>query len=256
MQPDDVTAHLARIGAERPVRPTYQSLCDLHERHLTTVPFENLSIHLGERILLDEDLLFDKIVRRRRGGFCYELNGLFAVLLDALGYRVTRLAVRVFGDGRFGPPLDHLALRVDLDRPYLVDVGFGRLFREPLAMDVTTPQQDTDGVFELRPVGDFGDLDLLRDGQPEYRLETRPRELAEFGPTCWYQQTSPDSHFTKGPVCSMPTATGRVTLNGLRLIREDGGDRTEWTVTEREALAAYQDLFGIVLDRLPSVPVA
>jgi N-hydroxyarylamine O-acetyltransferase len=254
MHPDTAADYLARIGADHSSHLTFGYLCDLHERHLTTVPFENLDIHLGERIVLDTDLLADKIVRRRRGGFCYELNGLFGELLSTLGYRVTLLAARVFGEQRLGPPFDHLALRVDLDHPYLVDVGFGRLFREPLRLDTADPQHDRDGDFALRPVGEYGDLDLYRDGTPEYRLETRPRELAEFGPTCWYHQTSPDSHFTRGPLCSRPTATGRVTLNGSRLIRQEGEYRTERTLSDEEALAAYRDLFGMVLDRLPSTP--
>ena len=110
----DVDAYLTRIGATRA-----SDLPDLHRRHQTAVPFENLSIHLGEQISLDPGDLFDKIVTRGRGGFCYELNGLFAVLLEMLGHKVTRVSARV-GDG---PPFDHLALLVD--DAWLVDVGFG-----------------------------------------------------------------------------------------------------------------------------------
>ena len=94
-----VDAYLDRIGAERPARPDGEALRDLHVRHLRTVPFENLSIHLGEDIVLDEDRLVAKVVDRRRGGFCYELGGAFGALLTALGYEVTPLAARVFGDG-------------------------------------------------------------------------------------------------------------------------------------------------------------
>lgn len=132
MDSSQTGAYLARIGARRPATPDADSLRDLHERHLNTVPFENVSIHLGERIGLDEKALFDKIVQRRRGGFCYELNGAFSGLLSALGFNVSLLSVKVFGDeGRLGPPFDHLALRVDLDEPWLVDVGFGRHARHP-----------------------------------------------------------------------------------------------------------------------------
>ena len=106
---DDRTldAYLARIGATRA-----STLVELHELHLAAVPFENLSIHLGEAIVLDEDLLVDKIVNRRRGGFCYELNGAFAALLRALGHDVRILSAKVFNDGAYGPPFDHMALRV------------------------------------------------------------------------------------------------------------------------------------------------
>ena len=108
---DDATAdaYLDRIGATREP-PSAAALAALMGRHLTTVPFENLSIHLGERISLDEAALVDKIVARRRGGFCYELNGAFALLLRHLGYEVTMLAARVYGDAGPGPLFDHLAL--------------------------------------------------------------------------------------------------------------------------------------------------
>lgn len=99
MNADQIDAYLARIGARRPAAPDAASLRELQEHHLSTVPFENLSIHLDERITLTEDALFDKIVMRRRGGFCYELNGAFAALLRGLGFDVTLLSAKVFGDG-------------------------------------------------------------------------------------------------------------------------------------------------------------
>src|SRR3569833_2383178 len=95
----NVDAYLERIGAARS-----PGLAALHRLHQTAVPFENLSIHLGEPVPLTPEDLYDKIVSRRRGGFCYELNGLFALLLENLGHEVTRLAARVAG----GPPFDHL----------------------------------------------------------------------------------------------------------------------------------------------------
>src|SRR5439155_12459989 len=116
---------------------------------LRAVPFENLSIHLGEPIVLDEAELLDKLVRRRRGGFCYELNGAFAALLAALGFEVTLLAARVYGGGVLSPPFDHLALPVDAPGPWLVDVGFGRHSHYPLRLDTAAEQVDPDGVFQV-----------------------------------------------------------------------------------------------------------
>src|SRR5918911_550604 len=135
-------AYLARIGAPRPGRADAVALRRLQLRHLRAVPFENLSIHLGEEILLEEQALFDKLVLRRRGGFCYELNGLFAALLDVLGFRVTLLAARVHGADGLGPPFDHLALRVDAPEPWLVDVGFGAFSHRPLRLDLDGDQRD------------------------------------------------------------------------------------------------------------------
>lgn len=255
MDNDVVAAYLARIGASA-AEPTEAALHELCERHARTVPFENLSVDLGEPVTLTEDALVDKIVRRRRGGFCYELNGLFAELLVALGYRVTRMAARVFQDGLVvGPPFDHLTLRVDLDEPWLVDVGFGRHAIYPLRLNEPGDQLDPAGRFQLRPHGSAGDLDLLRDGTRAYRIEDRPRSLADFRATCWYQQTSPDSMFTRILICSLPVDSGRVTLYGQLLIRTNGDDRTEEHLTESDTLTAYREIFGIELDRLPRLPV-
>jgi len=249
-----VDAYLDRIGAVRPDRADAAALRELQLCHLRTVPFENLSIHLGEEIRLVEDFLVEKVVTRQRGGFCYELNGAFAALLTALGYRVTLLAARVADGDRFGPPFAHLGLRVDLDEPWLVDVGFGRFTHHPLRLDSREPQPDPAGTFEIVD-GPDGDLDVLREGQPEYRLERRPRALAHFAPTCWYQRTSPESPFTRSLVCTRLTGSGRITLSGATLIDTAGGHRDERIIDSAdEVLAVYRDVFGIVLDRLPEDP--
>jgi N-hydroxyarylamine O-acetyltransferase len=256
---DDQTAaaYLRRIGASRPVSADAAALRALHQAHQMTVPFENLSIHLGERISLDEDDLVGKIVRRRRGGFCYELNGLFALLLETLGAQVTRVGARVRGAAGFGPPFDHLALVVRLpdgSGPWLADVGFGRHSVGPLALDSRTEQQDPAGRFLLTDTAD-GDVDVLRNGEPQYRVELRERSLADFVPTCWWQQTSPLSHFTQDTVCSRLTEDGRISIAGRTLIRSGNGSRSEQRMPgDGDLLAAYRDHFGIVLDRVPGAP--
>lgn len=251
-----VTAYLARIGSRPGAAPSAGGLRDLAVRHVTTVPFENLDIPLGVPITLAQDALVDKIVHRRRGGFCYELNGLFAGLLDALGYRVTLLAAQVYNpDGVLGPPFDHLALRVDLDEAWLVDVGFGQHARHPLLLDDPGDQTDPDGVYQVRPVPDgSGDVDVVREGKPVYRLERHPRSLRDFAAMCWFQQHSPDSVFTRKSTVTLPLPGGRVTLSGNRLIRTTGDERIETALSDADRLAAYRDVFGIELDRLPPVP--
>jgi N-hydroxyarylamine O-acetyltransferase len=249
----DVTAYLDRIGAARPPAADEAGLRDLHRAHQATVPFENLSIHLGEPISLAADDLFDKIVRRRRGGFCYELNGAFALLLEALGYQVTRAGARVYGDGHLGPPFDHLALLVTAPAggTWLADVGFGTHSTYPLLFTSRAEQPDPGGSFLLRDLPD-GDVDVVKDGRPEYRLERRPRSLPDFAPTCWWQQTSPDSHFRQGTICSRIDGDGRISIGGRTLIRTRDGVRTEEPLDTDDALrAAYREHFGIVLDRLP-----
>jgi N-hydroxyarylamine O-acetyltransferase len=251
-----VEAYLTRIGAERPVRPDADALRDLHIRHLRTVPFENLSIHLGEDIVLDPAALVAKIVDRRRGGFCYELNGAFATLLSALGYEVEILAARVFAGDGLGVPYDHMTLRVG---PWLADVGFGGHTHYPLRLDERGDQADPGGVFRIAETPE-GDLDVFKDGEPGYRLERRPRELGDFTAGCWWHRTSPESHFTRSLVCSMLTESGRITLSGRDLIRTVAGERVEERLDgDDRVLAAYREWFGVALDRVPEVggvPVA
>ncbi|MFB8240498.1 arylamine N-acetyltransferase [Kitasatospora purpeofusca] len=267
---EQVAAYLARIGADRPARAGAAELARLQEAHLDAVPFENLSIHLGEPVVLEPEALLEKVVGRRRGGFCYELNGAFAGLLRALGYRVELLAARVFDGAEPGPPFDHLALRVEADGvAWLVDVGFGKFARRPLRLDERGRQEDPAGVFTVVPssgttgtTGTTGDLDVALDGAPQYRLDPRPYRLADFVPTCWWQTTSPDSHFTRATTCSRPTPDGgRITLTstrvtgGTRLLRTaPDGTRTEELLDADAALTAYRTHFGLALDRLPTAP--
>jgi len=251
---ETAAAYLRRVGVAPPVTADAAAVRLLHQAHQRAVPFENLSIHLGEPISLDSGDLFGKIVSRRRGGFCYELNGLFALLLEALGMRVQRVAARVHGGGGLSPPFDHLALFVqpaDGSGRWLADVGFGRHSDYPLRLGARGEQDDPAGRFQLAEA-DGGDLDVLKDGEPQYRIEPRERSLADFVPTCWWQQTSPQSHFTAGPVCTRLTDGGRITLSGRTLIETSGGSRTETELASDDALlAAYRDRFGIVLDRVP-----
>ncbi|MEU0555792.1 arylamine N-acetyltransferase [Dactylosporangium sp. NPDC006015] len=258
-------SYLQRIGVARPAVADLAALRVLQRAHLMAVPFENLSVHLGEEIVLEPAALVAKVVDRRRGGFCYELNGAFAALLASLGYEVTLHSCRVWTGERFGVPLDHMALRVQLDAPYLVDVGFGRFAQHPLRMDVAGPQADPAGVFEVLPDGP--DLAVRGDGGWEYLLDQRPYELSDFTPLSWWHRTSPASHFTRQLTCSVVTDTGRVTLSGRTLITTTapvggngdyggGGGRTERVLEDdAEVLAVYRDTFGITLDTVPVVNV-
>ncbi|MGW4483218.1 arylamine N-acetyltransferase family protein [Amycolatopsis sp. NPDC004368] len=252
----DVDAYLARLDLALPAKADLAALRQLQERHLERVPFENLSVHLGEPIELTVDALFDKIVRRRRGGFCYELNGLFAAFLRELGFDAELRGAQVFGDdGVPGPPLDHAAVVVALEgEKWLVDVGFGRFSRGPLRLSAVEVQRDPDGEFLVLDAP-FGDVDVLMDGKREYRLEQRTRPLSDFVPMAWWQSTSPRSGFTGRLTCSRPTSQGRVTLSGHRLIETVDGVRHEVLLTSDDAVrTAYRVYFGMELSRLPTPP--
>jgi N-hydroxyarylamine O-acetyltransferase len=255
MDDGTVAGYLRRISVSPPVPADAAGLRVLHRAHQISVPFENLSIHLGEPISLDEDHLVSKIVDRRRGGFCYELNGTFGFLLEALGAQVARVSARVYSDGeRLGPPFDHMALVVRLPDgtgPWLADVGFGRHSVYPLLLDSRSEQDDPAGRFLLADAP-LGDVDVLKNGEPQYRVELRERFLADFTPTCWWQQTSPMSHFTQSTICSLLTEDGRVSISGRTLIRTSNGSRIEQDLPSDEVLlAAYRDIFGVALDRVP-----
>src|ERR1700722_15137988 len=245
MDDEMVERYLARIGRSRPAAATTAALRDLQLAHLRAVPFENLSVQMGEPIVLDEDHVFDKLVRRRRGGLCYELNGAFGLLLAALGYDVTLLAARVFDGDALGPPFDHLVLRVVTTRPWFVDVGFGDHSLSPLAIDDPVPQADPAGTFQVC-AAPYGDVDVMREGVAQYRVELRPRQWVDFVPMCWWHQSSPQSHFTQSLVCSLARPRGRVTLGDRRLIETVDGERVERDLAgDDEVLGAYRDVFGI-----------
>ena len=253
MDEQALAGYLRRIGVTRPPAADEAALRELHQAHLLAVPFENLSIHLAEPISLAPADLLDKIVVRGRGGFCYELNGAFALLLEALGVQVRRVAARVHSQDGLGPPFDHLALIVDLpdgSGPWLADVGFGSHSTYPLRLASGPGQPDPGGLFRLAAAGGT-DLDVLKDGEPQYRIELRERALADFEPTCWWQQTSPDSHFTRSTICSRLTPDGRISISGHTLIRTSGGVRDEQLLASDEVLVAYREHFGISLDRVP-----
>jgi len=161
----NLASYLARIGYTGPTTPTAEVLRAIHRRHLLTVPFENLDIARATKIVCEEDAFLRKIVDRNRGGFCYEMNGAFAALLRGLRFEVSLLSARVpREDGTETPEFDHMTLRVDLDKPWLADVGFGDCFLEPLRLQ-PGPEQLQDGQkFRIREEGDSYHLERA---QPE-----------------------------------------------------------------------------------------
>ncbi|HKR59517.1 MAG TPA: arylamine N-acetyltransferase [Pyrinomonadaceae bacterium] len=254
----DTARYLQRLNYTGPTEPTAETLRQLQLAHLQSVPFENLSIHSSEPIVLNDEALFDKIVGRRRGGFCYELNGLFAGLLRELGFKVVMLSARVANyKGEFGPEFDHMTLLVTSpDAPeerWLADVGFGDSFNEPLLLDLRTAQRQGTMSYRLDAVDDH--LLLLQsesdgDWVPEYRFTLEPHQYPDYAEMCHYHQTSPESHFTKAPLCSRLTQDGRITLSGKRFISTRPGVREELDVLDQvEFEKILRDQFGIKLKK-------
>ena len=245
----NVPAYLERIRYAGPTAPTPETLQAIHRAHLLAVPFENLDIHLGRKIVCDEGRFLHKIVAERRGGFCYELNGAFAALLRALGFQVILLSARVpCADGSDGPEFDHLTLHVDLDEPWLADVGFGDGFLEPLRLNARVKQPQIGRTYRLTDVEGVLSLEVMADDKwkKEYSFTLQPRQLSDFAAMCHYHQTSPESHFTRNRICSRVTAEGRVTLSNDKLIETRNGVRSERVLAgDQEWREILHERFGV-----------
>ena len=245
-----LSAYLDRIGYAGSRTPTAQTLRDLHRAHLFAVPFENLDIPLGREIICEEKAFLRKIVEKRRGGFCYEMNGAFAALLRALGFKVTLLSARVpREDGSDGPEFDHLALRVDLEGPWLADVGFGESFLDPLRLEPGIEQSQRVGRFRITEKENTLHVERMTADaawKREYSFTLQPRRLEEFAAMCHYHQTSPESPFTRKSLCTLATPEGRITISDHKLIVTKNGKREEREVSEKGKRAALKEQFGIV----------
>lgn len=204
---------------------------------MLNVPFENLDIGLKRPILLDEQSLWNKIVLNRRGGFCYEVNGLFAWLLKEIGFDVTYLNARDYheDDDSFGIDFDHLTLLVRVPGEpgrWLVDVGWGDTFTQPLPLDTTEWQEQGLRAYRLEPFQSGYQLwqrGYNGETERQYFFDLTPHRFpAEYEATCHYHQTSPQSIFTQKRIISRLTEHGRVSLDKNRLIVTTNGQREEY----------------------------
>ena len=252
----DIKAYLERINYRGSLAPTAATLRALQVAHLLTVPFENLSIHAAQPILLDDDALFTKIVTNRRGGFCYEANGLFAALLRALGFDVAMLSAEVANAaGEYGPAFDHMTLMVLLQQRWLVDVGFGDSFLEPLLLDEQGEQRQGNRAYKIFQEGKQRILMRRDDGeewQAQYRFTLQPHAYTDYADMCHYHQTSPESHFTRGRICSLATDEGRKTLSDMRFITtsNSGGSASrheQVLASAKEYADVLREHFGIIM---------
>ena len=228
--------YLRRIGiGKNEIQPTLEDLKFLQRQHLLNVPFENLDIHWKRPIVLNAEKFYKKIIEEKRGGFCYELNGLFYELLGEIGFQSKIISARVSnGNSGFGEEFDHLAILTEIDdKQYLVDAGFGSFTAEPLKFILDVEQKDENGVFFIRKFDDRYFEVVKKDGdewQREYIFKELERDLSEFAGMCEFHQTSPESHFTRGKVCSLMTSEGRKTLTDKKFIETKNSEKSEITV--------------------------
>jgi N-hydroxyarylamine O-acetyltransferase len=246
---------LKRIKISQLEKPNLSFLSKLQEQHLFTVPFENLDIHQGKKIVLEENRIYEKIVVNGHGGFCYELNGLFCWLLRSLGFSVSMVSSRVYRSAEdiFTPEFDHMVLLVNLEKVYLVDVGFGDTFRYPIALpDGIT--EDIGGKYRVQPFGSAPETYILQkqennSWQHVYSFTTHPRMISDFEEMCTFHQTSPESHFTQEIICTMATINGRISLSDAFLTITDGSSKKKTkVVSDKDFKHKLMDHFGIQLN--------
>ncbi len=239
--------YLQRLEAKVFDAPSLYTLRDLMTRHLQTVPFENLDIVAGLAPPLSTAGVLYKIVTRRRGGFCYELNEAFGALLVNIGFAVRRIEARVWNElqQKFGAPFDHLVPIVSLpEGEFLVDVGFGDSNRTPVRLPEDT-LTDISGTYSLSQTSDQIWL-LSRSERPLYEMTLHEQPLSAFEPMYRYHQSSPESMFSKGLICTKATPSGRITLSRDRLIIVDGAERTEVQISNRARV--LEEHFGLLTE--------
>ncbi len=229
-----VNLYLARIGFGDPISHDLTTLTSLQRAHLTAVPFENLDVFHQTGVRTDTDWSVAKIVKHRRGGWCFETNGAFAWLLEQLGFRVLRLGAAVLLDGP-NQLIDHCTVEVQIDEPYLVDVGFGDSFTRPLALNRRGGQDGGTGIYELIPSAQGMTLTEHVDDLPEarFRFGRAGRPMSDFDPASDQLQADETTHWRRWPFATRLIEGGpdRVTLRADKLKLRRGGETTEELVS-------------------------
>jgi len=246
----DVDRYLKRIGLSARPDATLEGLTQLQRAHLSTVPFENLDVYDQVPVRTDLDHSIDKIVNRRRGGWCFEVNGAFSALLDALGFEVALLGAAVLLEGP-SVVIGHLTLDVTVDgSAYLVDVGFGDSFASPLELNRAGPQDGLVASFEL--INSTQGLTLTRhdaDGvpEPQYRFKRTVRTLADFEPASERLRSDTELHWSTKPFATRLVEGGpdRITLLRARLKHTTPDGETETPVAPDDWNALLLEQFGI-----------
>ena len=254
----ETTNYLQRINYTTPVNPDTSTLYGLHLAHMFAVPFENLDIGLKRKIHITEQATYEKIVLNNRGGFCYELNGLFAWLLIQIGFNVTYLNARVYNrTGNLGSDFDHLTLLVQIPgqtERWLADVGFGDSFTEPLRFDEQGEQVQGLRAYRLEQTPDgyvVWQKSYASEWERQYIFDLQPHHFPEeYLSGCEYHQTSPKSSFTHKSIISIATKDGRISLENDQLIITRNGIRTELPVNSKnEYCALLNQHFGVTLQK-------
>lgn len=251
-----VNAYLNRIGFEGELDGSIECLNRLQECHLHTVPYENLDILYGTPLSLEIEAAFDKIVTRRRGGYCFELNALFGWLLEQLGYDVENYFARFWRDEPNPPPKRrHHVLKVEIGgQRYLCDVGVGGIVpRKSVMMQEGLIQAQGEESYKLERVPVYGWMlyELKKDAWlPIYSYTEEPQLSNDYTMASFWCEHAPDSIFRKQAMAAIRTRTGRNTLSGNEFrIFTDNGVQTFVPISDEQYKEALNTYFGIDLSR-------
>ena len=253
----DKRKYLERIGLnpDDSYPLTYETLCKLQYAHVTTVPYENADIVNGIELKLDTESLFDKVVNRKRGGYCFELNGLFAALLREMGFTVTDFMARFLRGETEIPIRRHRVLCVDLGNERIIcDVGIGSVApRYPLLLKENIVQEQFSETYRFVKDDFLGwVIEELHEGEwRNFFSFTEEKQLdKDYIATSFYCEKHPDSIFTGAWMLSIKTKEGRKTLDG-NVYKEFVGTQTENVkeIDEKDIPCVMKDVFGIDLSR-------
>lgn len=247
----DIKNYLTRIGITEDIKNSLEGLSQLQQNHVTHVPFENLDILRGTPITLNPNLLYEKIVTRRRGGVCYELNGLFHTLLHELGFDVSMRAATVNLNGSWFKEGTHLINIVRLNgEDYLVDVGFGG--NTPSRPIPLTGQEvfAVSAYYRVRPnLGEQNEWVLEKKEDTDwiihYKFSQKERVIGDFKSVCSFTQYSENSTFNKTPVIMRVTDQGRITLHDQSLTIVEGLNKTKYVIDPDRIDNIYKELFDL-----------
>lgn len=251
----DLPLYKKRIQYSGPLVPDIDTLSQLQRKHILAVPFEDIDIQNRQPISLHQEDVFLKIISKKRGGYCYELNGLFYQLLKSTGFDVHMISGRVVNGKRLGPEYDHLALMVKLDdKNYLVDVGFGDFSLQPLFIETGSVQFDGHNKYTI---GTY----TKNDGSPSYIVSkwnsaakrydkcyvfsTISRKFEEFYEMHDYQQNAPESHFVKNFICTRALKNGRLSIVNNRVTVTYNGRKKSRRIGAQERMFLLEKYFGI-----------
>ncbi len=245
----DIERCLQRLDYDGPRDQSLRTLRSLQMAFLLHVPFENLDILLGREIILSSRAVFEKIVDRKRGGVCYELNILFFDLLTALGFEVEYVSARMVKRAGIGPEFDHMVLIVKLEYDYLVDVGHGHFCREPLRIDGESTSSAGGQEYRVDRCGNDYALYSRHMNAPwaaRFIFSRSPRRCAEFEPMNRFHQISPESSFTRRRLVALATDDGHLSAidRSLIIMSRQGKKRIELD-SEEAYQACLMRYFGI-----------